>query len=172
MNYQEELIWKYLDGSATDEERQAVSERMEEDPAFRSALLERKKLSDSLEEMETEQPSLRFATNVMDRLPDLYRSTIEPLVRPFWIRFFFSTLAAFLAGYFALVFFSLSRGQLPAEGQTSSYAAKFAGLFPNIPSQVLSITAALSIAYLLLVLLDRRLKRQWLSKGKDSQVPS
>lgn len=165
MMEREELIWKYLDGACTSEEKEQVEKLKKSDPAFRTALLERQRLNRELEEQPLEQPSLRFAKNVMDRLPELYQRSIEPLVRPFWIKVFFGSLGALFLAYFIVVFQSLGQAAPQAQGPATRWADRFSDLFASLPPQTLSILAALSLAYLGLVFLDRFLKRKWLKKA-------
>ncbi len=165
MTTHDELIWKYLDGACTPEEKERVEKLKKEDAAFRAALLERQRLDQELEEQPLEQPSLRFAKNVMERLPELYQRSIEPLVRPLWIKVFFGSLGALFLAYFVIVFQSLGQAAPQSQGPATRWADRFSDLFASLPPQTLSILAAVSLAYLGLVFLDRFLKRKWLKKA-------
>lgn len=168
MKEQDILIWKYLDGRATTEEQSTVERLLEEDPAFKAAFLERQKLEETIKKEELEQPSMRFAKNIMDKLPDLYRRTVEPLVRPFWIRVFFGTLSGFLLVYFGLVAYALHTGQISQGGPFAQLSEQVTGFFTGIPSQLLTIISALCFAYLGLVWLDRQLKKRISSRHKSA----
>lgn len=164
MKQDEHIIWSYLDGTATAAEREAVEKRLVEDNAFRAAFLERKHLHAALQEQEAEQPSLRFAKNVMDKLPALYQRTVEPLVRPFWIKAFAAGLGVFLLLYFGGVIYSVERGLVSGEGPAARVGNQVSSLIDNLPSQALYIVLALSVSYLFLVFLDRKLQRLMLRK--------
>ncbi len=158
------MIWNYLDGTGSPVQRQAVEKRLTEDAAFRAAFLERKHLHAALQEQEAEQPSMRFANNVMDKLPALYQRTVEPLVRPFWIKVFAGSLGAFLLLYFGGVIYSMERGLVSGEGPAARAGDQVSTLLDSLPPQVLSVVLALSISYLFLVFLDRKLQRLMLKK--------
>jgi hypothetical protein len=166
MNERDVLIWKYLDGQATAEEKVRVERLLKEDQSFKAAFLERRQLENKMQEEDLEQPSLRFAKNIMDKLPDLYRRTVEPLVRPFWIRFFFGSLALFLLAYFGMVAYTLPTGEGPAGGPVARITEQVSAFFEGLPTQVLTIVSALCFAYLGLVWLDRQLKKWIFSRHK------
>ena len=80
MNHSE-LLWKYIDGQCTPEEVSRVERLLAEDAGFKREWAQRHKLHQHLRLEELEQPSMRFARNVMDRLPNLYRKLdIRPLI--------------------------------------------------------------------------------------------
>ncbi len=68
------IIWRYLDGACTADERAQVETWIVQDPAFREAFETAQLIDQSLLRQELERPSMRFATNVMEHLP-------APLVR-------------------------------------------------------------------------------------------
>jgi len=72
-NVQSILIWKYLDGECTPQEKEQVQRLLAEDLAFAEELEMAKSLQETLRELEPEQPSMRFSANVSEKLPALYR---------------------------------------------------------------------------------------------------
>jgi len=76
----ERLIWRYLDGDLDDREKSVVQHRIKNDEAFREAFMKRELLQKSLQATEPEMPSMRFTQNVMEKLPQLYRYTVRPLL--------------------------------------------------------------------------------------------
>lgn len=158
------LIWKYIDDAATAEERSLVEKRQEDDPAFQAKLAERKELHRHLQETTPEQPSMRFARSVMEKLPDLYRRTIEPLVQPFWVKVFFGTLGTFLVAYFGLVAYFVRQQPLDSQDQVVTLTSRLGDAFASLPYQFFTIIGALSFGFLTLVLLDRYLKSRFGNK--------
>lgn len=165
MSESNEHIWNYLDQAATPEERAELERRRQEDPVFRQDFLEREALDAQLKTIEAEQPSLRFVQNIMDRLPELYRRAVEPLVRPLWIKVFAGTMSVCLLGYLGFVYYAVQTGQIEPGGSLVTISNKINGLFSGLSGQVISIVAALSLGYLGLVLFDRVLKKRLLKKA-------
>lgn len=160
------MIWEYLDGYGSPAEREAMEKRIAEDGAFRAAFLERQRLHTVLQKQEAEQPSMRFAKNVMDRLPALYRGSVEPLVRPFWIKVFAGALGAFLILYFVGVLYSVEHGLISGEGPAADLSHQVSSLFDRLPAQAFYVVLALSVSYLFLVFLDRKLHQRMLGEGE------
>lgn len=72
-NSQSILIWKYLDGECTPQEKEQVQLLTTQDLAFAEELAMAKSLQEALQGLEPEQPSMRFSANVSEKLPALYR---------------------------------------------------------------------------------------------------
>ena len=72
-NAQSILIWKYLDGECTPQEKEQVQHLLAQDLAFAEELEMAKSLQETLLGLEPEQPSMRFSANVSEKLPALYR---------------------------------------------------------------------------------------------------
>lgn len=162
----EQLIWRYLDGECDPEEQRTVASRLETDPAFRAAWAERRALHLRLQAVEAEQPSLRFVQNVMDRLPLSLR--IEPLVSRRQWRNWLTGAAAFLLALLGLTW------SLPptAAGGTAvePYLQPFNEFVLGLPQQLLALTGALGIGFLVLVWLDRKLKARFSRAEKPGPV--
>lgn len=72
-NEQSILIWKYLDGDCTPQEKEQVQHLLAQDATFAEELEMAKSLQETLQGMEPEHPSMRFSANVTEKLPALYR---------------------------------------------------------------------------------------------------
>lgn len=160
MNH-EELLWKYLDGECSPEETGAVEKLLAEDPEFKREWARRHKLHKQLQQQELEQPSLRFARNVMDRLPELYHKLdIRPLISPLWQKVLGGLAGAFLLAYFALVYNFVETTAPDGASQIPAVQA-FVDTLAGLPVQALSILLSLSFGYILLVVIDQRLKKRF-----------
>ncbi len=163
-----ELLWKYIDGECTPEEAAQVERLLAEDAGFKREWAQRTRLHQELQQQEVEQPSMRFARNVMDRLPELYRKLdISPLISPLWKKIIGGVAGVFLLAYFALVFNVIETAG-PAEGGQIPEVQAFVDTLTGLPAQAMSILLALSFGYILLALLDRQLKKRFEGKARAS----
>ncbi len=159
MNHSE-LLWKYIDGQCTPEEASRVEKLLVEDAEFKREWAQRHKLHQHLRLEELEQPSMRFARNVMDRLPNLYRKLdIRPLISPFWRKALGGLGSAFLLAYFALVFNVVEMAG--PESSPNPQLQGFVETLTSLPMQAMSILLSLSIGYILLTFLDQQLKKRF-----------
>ena len=162
MNHSE-LLWKYIDGACSPEEAAQVERLLAEDPELKREWAQRVKLHQNLQQQELEQPSLRFARNVMDRLPNLYRKLdISPLISPFWRKALGGLAGAFLLAYFALVFNVVETAG--PESSPNPQLQGFVDTLTSLPMQAMSILLSLSFGYMLLTLIDQKLKKKF-SRG-------
>lgn len=67
------LIWKYLDEECTPTEKEELTRLLGEDAAFAEEFALARQLHQSLQGIEQEEPSMRFSTNLQEKLPALYR---------------------------------------------------------------------------------------------------
>ncbi len=154
------LLWKYIDGQCAPEEALQLEQRLEQDAALKAALEIRLRLNASLRQLPLEQPSLRFAMNVMDRLPALVRKIqVEPLVSPRWLRNFWAAMATTVGAVIALV-----SGSAPAGMASSSPTAKVIDhwtttFFERLPYNYLVACAAVALGLLALAAIERRFVR-------------
>jgi len=162
-----ELLWKYIDGACSPEEIAQAESLLAEDPEFKREWALRLKLHRQLQQQQLEQPSLRFARNVMDRLPRLYRKLdIRPLISPLWQKVFAGLAGAFLLAYFALVF-NVVETAGPGSSQIPEVQA-FIDTLTGLPMQAMSILLALSFGYILLTFLDQQLKKRFSKQAGPS----
>lgn len=157
-NIPEELLWKYIDGNCSEEEKKAINTAIAEDDTLRAALAERIALHQALKKMEAEQPGMRFTSNVMENLPDKVLAW-QPLLSPRLIGKFFGGLTAGLAICFLLVY------NIQATESGQDYAS-IIGQVTQWSHQVFystfsKIIAMLTLSLLPLYFLDRFLKRNY-----------
>lgn len=153
---QEHLHWNNLDGIATEQERLEWQIQFNKDEGFKAQFKSRQLLHECLRKMETEQPSIRFVKNVMDQLPPLYKKTIEPLIKPQFIKIFFVGLGMTISSIF---FFAVLMDR--TEYPMSFPGDKLLQQFNTLPVSVFSTLALISVSGLCLVLLDWRLKKRF-----------
>ena len=163
-NATEILIWKYIDGECTPEEINQVEKRMAEDAEFKSAFLERKQLHEGMQEMEPEQPSMRFTQNLMEKLPELYlKFSVAPLIGARWARAIAGGLTLICIGFYALISFAVpaaSGGTPTTQGYTEA-TETINNFFQSVPSQLFLILGALSFGYIALVFIDQKLRERF-----------
>ena len=68
MKISEELLWAYIDGICTVDEKQAISIQIATDEAIRLKYMELLDLNNVINNMELEEPSMAFTYNVMESI--------------------------------------------------------------------------------------------------------
>jgi hypothetical protein len=155
----DKLQWKYLDGEATEQERTGVQHRLADDAAFKAELQSRQQLHHTLQQIEPEQPSMRFVMNVMESLPQLYKKAIEPLVSPKWVKVFLGSLGVFIIGLFGYVATTIGSFSMD-----STLGEKVIAQLNALPASLFTALAMISFTYLFFVILDRQLKKRFVKK--------
>lgn len=154
-----ELLWKYIEGSCSPEEQARAERLLAEDPQFRKEWALRSRLHQGLKEQEPEQPSLRFARNVMDLLPRLYgKREAPPLISPLWQKVMGGLAGAFLLAYFALAFVTVELSN-PDSMSRNPVIEGFVNTLTSLPMQAMNIIFALASGYILLTMADQKLKK-------------
>lgn len=162
----DKLHWKYIDGEATEQERTWVQRRLTDDASFKAEFQSRQQLNHTLQQMEPEQPSMRFTLNVMESLPVLYKKAIEPLVSPKWVKAFIGSLVAAVVGLFGYAAISAD-----AEVVTSHIPGQnFIERLNSLPISTFTTLIIISISYLFFVMLDRQLKKRFSKIEKVKKV--
>lgn len=153
--------WKMIDQALTPDEQAALEAELQQDPEAMQQLKEAQLLHKHLQQMETEEPSMRFTQNIMDRLPKLYRPIqIRPLFTKRQLRWASGGLI-FLVVLSLLPAFTLEGGQvLPYQ----DYIRMLSEAGRTIPSNWFLIMIALSLGIVAAILLDRGLKKRFLNK--------
>lgn len=64
-----EQLWRYVDGLATEAERKQVEDALATDAGLAAELAQMKNLDQSFRAISPDQPSMRFAKNVLEQLP-------------------------------------------------------------------------------------------------------
>lgn len=161
-----DLIWRFIDGDCDEAETIAILKRLEEDPKFKMAVEERKQLDAAFGDLELEQPSMRFTTNVMENLPVLYQQLpTQQLIGPAWVKAFWGGLTFLLVSTLGIGIFMPEAASSSSTAQTGFLldAARLPELL-FIPYKSAIILLAISTSFILLMLLDRQLSK----KGKKT----
>ncbi|GEM_PF-954221 len=159
----EQLMWKYLDGEASEQERTWLQRRLTDDMEFKAELQARQQLQGTLQHMEPEHPSMRFVMNVMDSLPQLYKKAIEPLVNPKWIKLFLGGFVIFVMGLLGYAATSVN-----TTSNNDGIGTNFIDRLNALPISVFTTLAMISFSYLFFVILDRQLKKRFNHKLEQS----
>jgi len=155
MNTPNDQIWAYLDGQLTPEQNRAFEQQLEQDEDLRQLLAEAKALDTHLENREPDQPSMRFLANLMDKLPERYKTiTVSPLLSRRALRWMGGMLATLL-----LVNLGLALSVDGPATHAVPYVERLKELSSSIPVRWLMLSAAGSLGYLGYLLLDRLLAR-------------
>ncbi|OLY92826.1 hypothetical protein BUE76_13710 [Cnuella takakiae] len=85
-------LWEYIDGLSTDQERSAIEHMLVEHAEWRAKYKELLEVHRGIEEVELEQPSMRFTRNVMD---EIARLQIAPATRNYINKNIIYGIAAF-----------------------------------------------------------------------------
>ncbi len=164
-NEQSILIWKYLDGECTPQEKEQVQHLLTHDNTFADELELAKSLQETLQAIEPEQPSMRFSANLVEKLPALYRPvhTSADILPKGLVRFFGS-----LVGTVALLSLGLFfAGQGVMGNQTGSGKLNILGRYTLdlgvFSNPMVFSTFLVSLAVLSYFLMDFALKK-WILK--------
>jgi anti-sigma factor RsiW len=162
-NFTEEQLWNYIDGSCTEEERQQIEQALPENEALRLALAERLALHQALQKIEAEEPSMRFAANIMDKLQNI-RMTVPQLVSPRVRRGFLLTMSTLSVAIVVLVF-NLPESTSSSGAETTPYVSQWVEWTTTlVNSPITMIVACLGLSFLLLTFLDGYLKKRLVLK--------
>jgi len=154
------LLWKYIDGQCAPEEALQLEQRLAQDAALKAAWELRVRLNTSLRQLPLEQPSMRFALNVMDRLPALVRKIqVEPLVPPRWLKTFWAAMATTVCAVIALVSGNAPTGMASSSSPIAKVVDHWTTLFERLPYNYLVACAAVALGLLALAAIERRFVR-------------
>lgn len=158
-----DLIWRFIDGDCDEAEQAAILKRLEEDTTFKQALEESQHLDKAFVELELEQPSMRFTTNVMENLPTLYEQlpTLH-LLGPGWIKAFWAGLSFMLVSTIGVGLFSPDATQLTTGNGTAGWFEKLLQFseLPFMSYKSAVILFAVSTSSVFLLWLDRQIAKQ------------
>lgn len=151
-------IWDYIDGTLGEKEAAALKEQIETNPVLKAEWQERLRLHHALTKMESDQPSMRFAQNVMDKLPELYQKVlIKPLISKNGIRFFWMLFTSCLVG---LTFSGISgSAAVPTTIQETM------DRFFDLPIQLYIVLASITLGFVFFYFLDRFLRKKFVSQN-------
>lgn len=161
MNNKEELIWNYLDGQVSEDERLQIEQTLKDDEAFRELFLQSRLVHQNLQKMEAEGPSLRFAQNIMDRLPAVRNLATGPLISTKWIRTFYGRVFATLLILVAGIAWLSPPSTGMADAQAEDIIGNVRSVFDLLPANALLLPGIIVISLLLLLFLDRWLQQRF-----------
>ena len=148
-------IWDYIDGTLDPDEAKALKEQIQNDPALKAEWEERVRLNQALADIEPDQPSMRFAQNIMDKLPDLYgRREIKPLVSKYGLWAFWATFGLSLVGFIVILV------EAGVKNPAASRVQSMTKALLSLPLEFMMILAAVSLGFVLLYLLDQQFKKR------------
>lgn len=160
-NNQEEIIWSYLDGQASSEERRQLEQRLSADESLKQLFLECRLLRESLQAIETESPSMRFSQNVMDKLPAVRSLADGPLISSKWLKTFYWIVASSILFVVGSTW-GLSPGlSVVQDQQVSSILNTLNSIFGYISGGTLFLAGIIMISLFLLRFLDRWLQSKF-----------
>ncbi|HEY0057537.1 MAG TPA: hypothetical protein VGB56_00295 [Flavisolibacter sp.] len=150
-------LWDYIDGRATQEERNALEQLFRDRSEWALKYSELLETNEQLRALETEQPSLRFTKNVME---EIAKYSIAPATKQYINKniirgiglFFITSICALVAYGFKDAFAGSATPGYGAAGSGIDYSAFFS-------SSYVSVFMMLNII-LALLLLDRYLRRK------------
>lgn len=168
----QEIIWRYIDGEGSPEERMALEARMRRDPELARTFIESRRLDIQLRKQTPEMPSMRFSGNVLDRLPALYRKktfSAEPLLTARQLR-------TIIAATLGLAMTSLGFGGMAAtdnfhSNKMSRLFGAFDGVLNQVGPEIFQWLSLLGMALTGLLVLDFFLQR-WFGKPEESGTTS
>lgn len=159
---EEQKKWDLVDQALSPEKLAALDAELQQNPEAAQELQEAQLLHKHLQEIEPEEPSMRFTQNIMERLPNLYRSIqIRPLFTRKQLRWAVGGLAFLVILSLIPIFTMEGSGRaLPYQEyiQTLSTAGQ------AIPNNWFIIFIALSLGIVGAILLDKGLKKRFLNK--------
>jgi hypothetical protein len=88
----EQLLWEYIDGYASQEQKSFITQRLAEDPLWQRKYAELTAMHEVLLKEELEMPSLRFTKNVME---EIARHQVAPATRNYINKNVIRGIAAF-----------------------------------------------------------------------------
>lgn len=155
-------LWAFIDGQCEKEEAEAIKTGLGSDPELKAEWASRMKLHQSLQKMEAEQPSLRFVRNIMDKLPKLYQKlSIQPIVKPIWVRLTAVGFLVFLVGYVAIVNYYVAATGLEVH---FTFVDRLQQLLEELPFRIFVIFTATITGLALITVLDQFLKKRFQPK--------
>lgn len=76
----EQQLWNYIDQLCTEDERKLIEQLLHSDPLWKAKYNELLDVHQLMQQVELEQPSMRFTKNVME---EVYRSQIAPATKQY-----------------------------------------------------------------------------------------
>ena len=115
----EERLWEFIDGTSSADEKISIEKLLQTDPAIKQLYEEFLSISNSLQAMELEEPSMRFTQNVMDRIA--FEHAPKPLVTKIDKRIINVISGFFILTLVPIVIYSLTKINLSVSGWDFSF---------------------------------------------------
>jgi hypothetical protein len=118
----EEKLWEYIDGLSTEEERASINRLLHSDPEWRLKYNELVELNRILNSSELEQPSMRFAQNVME---EIVKQHIAPATKTYINKKIIYGIGGFLLTMLlGLIIYFIANLQLQQGSASSSFSSE------------------------------------------------
>lgn len=161
------LLWKYIDGLCTPQEAEQVAARLKKEAPLKAEWLLRLQLNNALHQLPMEQPSMRFAMNVLDRLPVFMRkiTVVKPLISTHWLKAFWTAMGATACTLIAM-FSSGDAVRISSSSPIEHHVNAYTEFLQQLPYSYLLASMAIAFGLLALHILERRLSQSLARKTK------
>lgn len=159
----EQQIWNYIDGTCSEQERLLIESLIESDPVYKAAYLELSALNTYFAQIDTDEPSMSFTRNLMDKVklepvPGSLKSLIDKRIINGIGGFFLISITAIVV----IVLFNIN-WSAPADASSSSLTLPSINYSSYINSTVLNCFYMFDIViglYFLDTLLGKKLRHK------------
>ncbi len=170
MSEQKNKFWDLIDGDLTPEQKEALEKNLETSAQAKQEQQQRLQLHASLQKMEAEQPSMRFAQNIMEKLPQLYQKIkVQPLISKRSLQILTASFTAFVAWYLYTAVSVLGDQPRTANNTAADRIIEFLNSTSN---QTLMMVMIVSAGLLALFALDRLMKSYFQKNNRLSSDKS
>lgn len=159
----EAKLWMYIDGVLSPQETEAIKIQIQNDPKTAYLFQELKSIADNLREMETDEPSMSFTRNVMEKV----QTEIAPVVLKTNIdkRVIYSISGLFIASILALLGYVFMHASVDLQSDNSWFRMPEIKAFKSGPFLTAFLMADIILA---LVYLDSVLRNTLLANRRKS----
>lgn len=153
--------WLHLDGELSEEEQSTFLRKLEKDPELSATFAEAQLLEAHLQEVQADEPSMRFQADLLEQLPALYKSIpVEPV---FGRKSIFRGSLLLLSSVLISLSAALS-GQGANGGSGYPQWKVYLDEFLALPSSLLMVAALTSFCMVGVFVIDQLLKKRFLSR--------
>jgi hypothetical protein len=118
----EEKLWEYIDGLSSDEDKASINRLLHSDPEWKLKYDELVELNRILNTSELEQPSMRFAQNVME---EIVKQHIAPATKTYINKKIIYGIGGFLLTMLlGLIIYFIANLQLQQGSTSSTFSAE------------------------------------------------
>ncbi len=151
----EERLWEYMDGLATEQEKNIIEKLIATDIAWKEKYNDLLELQQLIHSTDLEEPSMRFTKNVMDEIAKVH---IAPATKSYLNKNIIRGIAAVFIGMLVFIFFYAFVQIDWQAGSSTAVPVKLKNFDYNSIFSSISINALIMINIILgLFLLDRYL---------------